>query len=288
MRIHHLNCGTMCPVGGWLIHGRSRDATTARLVCHCLLIETPDDGLVLVDTGLGMQDVLRPARLSPFFRNLMRLPLRAEETAMRQIEALGFKARDVRHIVVTHLDFDHAGGIEDFPGAAVHVLEPEHRAATAGRSGWVGRQRYRPSQWDAVERWELYPSEGEPWFAFQGVRDLRGLPPEILFVPLIGHTWGHSGVAVALPSGWLFLAGDAYFHADEMLPARPSCPIGLRAYQRLMEVDRAARLANQQRLRDLVRAHAREITIFSSHDPHEFARSANPEGPLDLAPRRPS
>lgn len=28
--------------------------------------------------------------------------------ALRQIEAPGFSARDVRHIVLTHLDFDHA------------------------------------------------------------------------------------------------------------------------------------------------------------------------------------
>jgi hypothetical protein len=38
MRIHHLNCGCMCPVGGRLWDGVSR-GLTANLVCHCQLIE---------------------------------------------------------------------------------------------------------------------------------------------------------------------------------------------------------------------------------------------------------
>ena len=47
MRIHHLNCGTMCPWGGRLMDGRKdRAGEPARVVCHCLLIET-NDGLVL-------------------------------------------------------------------------------------------------------------------------------------------------------------------------------------------------------------------------------------------------
>src|SRR3546814_15732883 len=33
--------------------------------------------------------------------------------------------QDVRHIIITHLDFDHAGGIEDFPAAAVHLTGRE-------------------------------------------------------------------------------------------------------------------------------------------------------------------
>ena len=58
MRIHHLNCGTCCPVGGRMFDGCS-DSAFGRLVCHCLLIET-DEGLVLVDTGFGMKDVDHP------------------------------------------------------------------------------------------------------------------------------------------------------------------------------------------------------------------------------------
>jgi glyoxylase-like metal-dependent hydrolase (beta-lactamase superfamily II) len=272
MRIHHLSCGTMCPVGGQLMYGR-RERQQHRLVCHCLLIETANHGLVLVDTGLGLQDVRAPReRLSGFFRVLNRVRLIERETAIRQIEALGFHASDVRHIVLTHLDFDHAGGIEDFPNAAVHVLGTELDAARHHRDGLVARGRYRPQQWDAVIDWRTYDADGEPWFGFASVRALKGLPPEILMVPLVGHTWGHCGIAVQMPDRWLLHAGDSYFHAGEMDVGEPHCPPGLRAYQRLMEVDRRARLTNQERLRNLIRGHGSEVELFCAHDTAEFIR----------------
>ncbi|HET6344994.1 MAG TPA: MBL fold metallo-hydrolase, partial [Myxococcota bacterium] len=40
MRIHHLNCISMCPLGGRLMDGRSSVFEPAHLVCHCLLVET--------------------------------------------------------------------------------------------------------------------------------------------------------------------------------------------------------------------------------------------------------
>ena len=65
-------------------------------------------------------------------------------------------------------------------------------------------------------------------------------------------------------------AGDAYFYRGEMDPHDPSCPIGLRAYQTMMEVDRQARLTNQRRLRDLVRTHCGSVRVMCAHDHVEF------------------
>ncbi|WP_119461674.1 MBL fold metallo-hydrolase [Rhodospirillaceae bacterium SYSU D60014] len=294
MRIHHLSCGTMCPWGGALMYGWRRDPSLRRLVCHCLLIETDRHGLVLVDTGIGLRDVRKPRpRLGWFFLLLNGIRLQDEQTALHQIEQLGFRATDVRHIVLTHLDFDHAGGIEDFPEAVVHLLGAELQAASQGRRGFIARQRYRPLQWDKHVRWRNYGAGGEPWFGFDCVRDLDGLPPEILLVPLIGHTWGHSGVVIRLPDRWLLHAGDAYFHVEEMNPAAPSCPPGLRAYQRMMEVDRRARLHNQHRLRGLARAQPEPVEVFCSHDPLEYIRLRNrawydtdTQPPADIRPPR--
>lgn len=270
MRVHHLNCGTCCPLGGRLFDGTS-DGLHGRIVAHCLLIET-NAGLVLVDTGFGTRDIARPReRLSAIFRAVNNVQLRPEETAIAQIRALGFDPVDVRHIVVSHLDFDHAGGIEDFPLATVHLLAAEMDAANRRRGGVMGRERYRPQQWDEVATWQQYRAgEGEQWFGFDAVRDLAGLPPEILLVPLAGHTWGHSGVAIREDGGgWLFYAADAYFFRGE-LGATYRCPPGMRGYQQLMEVDRAARLGNQSRLRDLQRGHGDEVRIFCAHDAVEF------------------
>ena len=272
MRIHHLNCGTCCPAGGRLFDGYT-PAPHAHLVCHCLLIES-DAGLVLVDTGYGLRDVERPReRLSPFFLALNRPQLRRSETAAMQVETLGFRREDVRHIVITHLDFDHAGGIEDFPNATVHVTAREKEVADARRGGaFVSDKRYRPQQWDEVAKWALYPfGSGERWFDFACVRGLEGLPPEILLVPLAGHTWGHAGVAVQEDGGrWLLYAGDAYFHHAEVGGAARECPPGLRGYQRLMNVDARARQDNQERLRRLSVERGHEVRMFCAHDLVEF------------------
>ena len=271
MRIHHLNCGTCCPAGGRLFDGTS-DSPLAHLVCHCLLVES-DQGLILVDTGFGTRDVAMPGRrIAPFFRALNNPLLRPEETAVAQLGRLGFKPDDVRHILISHLDFDHAGGIEDFPNAAIHITAREKEVADEQRGGaFVGTRRYRPQQWDEAENWRLYPmGGGEAWMGFDAVRDLHGLPPEILLVPLAGHTWGHSGVAIDTGQGWLFYAADAYFYRGEVGAERYDCPPGLRAYQRMMEVDRTARLTNQQRIRELALTRQGDVRIFCAHDAREF------------------
>jgi len=270
MRVHHLNCTSMCPPGGRFFDGRSPLYRSATLVCHCLLVETRN-GLVLVDTGLGLgDDRRRRPRLSPVFLAVSRPWLREAQTAVRQVEALGYSARDVRHIVLTHLDFDHAGGLDDFPAASVHLLDAEEKSAARQRTP-LDRMRYRPQQWASRPRWVTYPrSEGEPWFGFECVRQLAGVAPGILLVPLAGHTLGHAGVAVESEGGWLLHAGDAYFYRQEMQPRNPGCTPGLSAYQRVMEKDRGLRLNNQARLRDLARDHGGDVTIFSAHDAVEF------------------
>ncbi len=268
MRIHHLNCGCMCPVGGRLWDGVSR-GPTAQLVCHCLLVETDKSGLVLVDTGFGSRDVEDPyERLSPLFIHTNRIQFDHRYTALEQVRLHGFSPRDVRHIVLTHLDFDHAGGLEDFPEARVHVLQAEADVAE-DRRGMIQSRRYRPEQWDEVRNWRFYNPGGEGWFGFDAVRDLDGLPPEILMIPLPGHTAGHAGIAISTPDGWLLNAGDAYFHRHEMDP-EPHCTPGLAAYQRLMEMDRPTRLHNQERLRELANVGRSDVRIFCSHDPVEL------------------
>lgn len=239
----------------------------AKLVCHTLLIES-EKGLILIDTGLGLRDVQNPReRIPRFFRKTLRPILQEHETAHYQIRQMGLHPKDVRHIILTHLDFDHAGGIDDFPNAEVHLMEPERRASLK-RNSFISRNRYSPSQLSQSKHWNTYYPDGERWFGFQSVRDLEGLPPEILFVPLYGHTEGHAGVAVKTDLGWLLHAGDAYFYRGEM-EAKPHCTPGLRAYQRMMEVDRYMRLANQQRLRQLA-LHHKDVTVFSAHDAMEY------------------
>lgn len=284
MRIHHLNCGSMCPLGGHLMDGFTKGVGPAHLVCHCLLIES-EQGLILVDTGLGINDVIRPhGRISPFFRSLLRPKLHHDETAAYQVRARGFRTEDVRHIILTHLDFDHAGGIDDFPNAEVHLMQQELRASQEPK-GFITRRRYSPAQLTQSKTWTTYQSLGEKWLGFEAVRELKGLPPEVLLVPLFGHTEGHAGIAVETNSGWLLHAGDAYFFRDEMAPTY-KCTSGLRAYQTMMEVDRCKRQMNQRRLRELA-ATKKEVRIFSAHDAVEYEHLRSDEKAAQELPSTP-
>jgi glyoxylase-like metal-dependent hydrolase (beta-lactamase superfamily II) len=239
------------------------------MVVHALVAET-SEGLVLVDTGMGLDDVRAPAeRLGRAFVRAMRLHLAEADTAVRQIEALGFRRSDVRHVVVTHLDVDHAGGIPDFPEAAIHVHRAEHAAAMA-RSTLNERSRYRKVHFAGNPRWKLHEPEGERWFGFASV---RAVAEDVLFIPLPGHTRGHSAVAVRAPAGsteeWLLHCGDAYFAPGE-LEVPPHCPPALAAFQRLVAVDNAARVANAARLRGLAREAGDRVRLFSAHSPREY------------------
>lgn len=250
----------MCPLAPDFLAGGD-------FVCHCLLVETPSSGLVLVDTGLGTGDVTRPERLPLGFRTFLRPKLDRRETAVERVRALGYEREDVRHVVVTHLDLDHAGGLPDFPEAAVHLHAPE-RQLIDETTGFIGRERRLPEHWSHGPDWRTYTPEGDTWFGFDAVRDLDGLRPEILIVPLAGHTRGHSGVAVETDEGWLLHAGDAYFSRGDITDEESSPP-AVRAFQAMIAEDGPARIHNQQRLREL---HDEEdVRIFCAHDSEEFA-----------------
>lgn len=267
--VHHFSAAHMEPLGSFA--GRLMPTV---MVAHCLLVEGAE-GLTLVDTGFGTVD-LAQRRMGRAFQLGARLGLDRSNTALAHVEALGFQAGDVRTIVVTHLDLDHAGGIGDFPNATVHVFADELEAARK-RASLLEKQRYIPAQW-AGANWLPRSLGGESWLGFEAVKLVSD---EVLLIPMRGHTRGHCAVAVRRPSGgWFLHAGDAYFDAGEK-STPPTCLPGLRTFQTLMQMDAPARVANQERLRTLHAEHGPEsgsvepVTIFCAHSEAEFLALAD-------------
>jgi glyoxylase-like metal-dependent hydrolase (beta-lactamase superfamily II) len=266
--VHHLGCGTMCPHGERLINGEGSLLGRARIICHCLLVER-DDGLVLIDTGFGLDDMRNTRQLGLVFEKLFSPQARPAQTAIEQVRALGFQAEDVREIVVTHLDVDHAGGLPDFPDANVHVLSRELHAAL--HPSLRERERYVAAHWAHGPKWVEHGAGGDNWFGFQSVRILPGAGQEIALVPLFGHTRGHTGVAVKNGDRWLLHCGDAFFHRGEIeTPAH--CPPVLKGYQNIGSVENSERRVNSDRLRELAQRHGDEVELFCSHDPVTLER----------------
>lgn len=260
-RIHHLNTAS---IQGISVLGQ-------HLVCHVLLLETSDAGLVLVDTGLGRADYLdMSTRLGWQFNRVYARPLIDPSlAAVEQIRALGLDPRDVRHIVQTHLDLDHVGGLADFPDALVHVHATELAAAQRPDT-FRARHRYRPNMlFEHNPKWRTYTHGGEPWLGFDAVRGLDGLGEDILMVPLFGHTHGHCGIAVDTGEGWLLDAGDAYFDAREIKLPERKCGPGPALFQLMVTTERDKRRDNQDRLRALNADHP-EVDIFCGHNPFEY------------------
>jgi glyoxylase-like metal-dependent hydrolase (beta-lactamase superfamily II) len=275
VQVRHLNCGTMRPVFRRNSNVKGSVPSPELLVCHCLLIET-NQGLVMVDTGIGPSDFALSNGRQRVSVQVIRPVLDPAETVLSRLGALGYSHLDVRHVILTHLDLDHAGGLRDFPHAQIHVFDAELRAATEPTT-FSERIRYKKSQWEHGPKWVSHEMKsGDQWFGFDAVRKLDKLPEQLLLVPLPGHTRGHIGVAVETGNSghtkWLLHAGDAYFSRREVDAASPRCPRWLNLFETAVQFDRKVRRQNRERLAELIAEHSNDITVFCAHDRAEFDR----------------
>lgn len=262
--MHHLTCGRGVPLGARLFKKRFK----GHMECHCLLFES-DGRLVLVDAGLSRAELTAPRRMGQFARGLG-LQVAPELAAHTQITGLGFDPADVTDVILTHLDLDHAGGLVDFPEARVHVSSAELEAARA-RSSFAERLRYRPQQWQHCS-WVTHDCPVED---VSDSADLLGIAVPILelgesrlsYVALPGHTRGHCGVLVESNRNRALHCGDAYYDRSELDAAGSFL---FRLFKRNIDRSLSTADATRRALRDL-RDQDRDLTLFCSHDPEEFA-----------------
>jgi glyoxylase-like metal-dependent hydrolase (beta-lactamase superfamily II) len=243
-----------------------------RSLVYCLLVET-DDGPVLVDTGFGLQDYENPTLMMDGFLRLMGVPRKVEETAVYQVESLGYDRQDVKHIVLTHLHLDHAGGLRDFPHANVHLFRGELESAT--RPNTLLERGCDSAHWAHDPKWVFYEQVDGEWFGFPRIELLDGISPQMFMVPLPGHTRGHCGVAAITERGWIFNCGDAAnpFHKEVDIHERPADRQPLNVLPGWVSYKFCG--PHVPELRRLVKEHKDEVNVFSSHDIFSFEKNLN-------------
>src|SRR4029077_3254935 len=136
--------------------------------------------------------------------------MRPEQTVAAQLRAREIDPADVSVIVMTHLHFDHASALADFPGATVLVSEPEWRSA-CGRGGAL--RGYSLGQRDPRSDYRTVdftaPGARAHGALAQTLDVLGDGSVTLAFTP--GHSRGHLSVILRLSSREALIAGDAIY-----------------------------------------------------------------------------
>jgi glyoxylase-like metal-dependent hydrolase (beta-lactamase superfamily II) len=136
--------------------------------------------------------------------------MRPEQTVAAQLKAHGLDVADIGLVVMTHLHFDHASALCDFPNATVLVDEREWKAAWARGALLNGYSRaqldpspsYRTIDFTAASVVSRGPFERTVDVFGDGALTLCATP---------GHTAGHLSPIVRLAEGEALLSADAAY-----------------------------------------------------------------------------
>jgi len=220
-----------------------------RLPMYCVLINHPHEGLILWETGSGVDypEVWGPAVADVFSR----IEYKPEHELKAAVEATGHKLEDIKKIIIGHLHLDHAGGLDQFlhrTDVEIWVHDRELKAAFWSVATGADVGVYLEHYLKLSLNWKVFD---ERTFDFcQGIT-LHHLP---------GHTDGLIGMQINLPeSGTFFFISD---HCHVIENWRDGIPQGWLAR------DHPSWFASTQRLKQLERT--TKGRIIPGHDETTF------------------
>ena len=191
VKVELLNVGWMtAPAGVWR-QGEEDPGRPARVPVSAYLIET-DSERILVDTGLNPGAVAD--RVGHYSESIAIFELEQEESIADQVD-LGSLSR----VVLTHLHFDHAGGLELVPESVPIVIQRAEWEAGHDDAG-VELNFFQPRDYAGQDR-EVILVDGDHDLLGDGSIELLSTP---------GHSTGHQSVRV----GELVIGADVAHYAD--------------------------------------------------------------------------
>ena len=233
MRVELLNLGWMTAPAGLWRQGDPEPERPLRLPVPAYLIETETER-ILVDTGLHPDAAADPSGRYGEDSSIGFFGLDQEESLAGQVD-LG----SLTKVVLTHLHFDHAGGLSLIPGSVPVVVQRAEWEAGQDRVG-IEPNCFLPRD---------YAEAPENLVLVDGDHDLLG-DGSILLLGTPGHTAGHQSVQ----AGDLVIGADVALFADGLDDHRfPAF-----GYSQELQVESAERL---RELRDA------GLTVQPGHDP---------------------
>lgn len=179
---------------------------------HAYLIAHPQEGPILVDTGINWQQAHDHG---DYYRGVAHYLFDEDEYVLDRSQELptalgqvGYRTDDVTRVVLTHLHEDHVGGLTYLPGVEVVVSREE----------WENRDQklfrfipsvYGPSLPSSRDVTVVNPASG-PYDSFDSSHDLT-VDGMVKLLPTPGHTPGHVCVLVTLEDHQLLITGDCLY-----------------------------------------------------------------------------
>ncbi|MGA4792131.1 N-acyl homoserine lactonase family protein [Nocardia sp. AB354] len=210
-----------------------------------------DEGLMIFDSGLATAGAGDPAAAYGEMASAFRIDFPEQYRLDRQIEAIGYTTRDVRRVVLSHMHFDHTGGLDLFPHAQGFIGAGELRYAKTPSN--LDAAFFREEDIAAAQKiaWNEVPAGYD--------HDLFG-DGSVTLLSLHGHTPGTLGLKLRMPDeSTLVLTSDAAHKRDSV-----DLIIGMP-----FDVDRPNKNNSLQKIKLL--ATQPGTTVWISHDPSDWS-----------------
>ncbi len=248
--------GSRKPALWWIFASKP----TFSIPIYVFIIEH-SQGLVLFDTGMDRAVITNPDyfpdKITGFFmRHIFHFHQEPEDTLSIQLARAGFNTDDVQKAVISHLHFDHAGGIREIPEAELIVSQEawEHMMGPhPEREGVLRRDiDIADTKWRKIA---MHPTDDKSLAPFTQAFDLMG-DESIVLLPTPGHLPGSLSMLIRrkdLPP--VLLIGDLAYSVEALerrqLPGTGDKELLRASYEKVLELKK----------------NLPELIILSSHDP---------------------
>ncbi len=210
--------GSRLPQLWWVLTSRS----WGRMPLLAFVIEHRD-GLVLFDAGMDPATATDPNYISSpigrfLLKRLFRFHITPEDALGNQLREQGFEPTDVQKVVVSHLHWDHIGGISDVPQAELLVSRDEWQQLSLEHPEreWILKEHIEVpgAKWHPID----FAPTNDPLLApFGGAFDVMG-DGSMILLPTPGHTPGSMSMLVrSAGQPPLLLVGDLTYQVDLLM-----------------------------------------------------------------------